>query len=53
MKKISLVNFIGALIILLMVWVPSTRIFLTDIDFGTPNSRYSFFAVMDKYGWIL
>lgn len=36
MKKISLVNFIGALIILLTAWVPPTRIFLTDVDFGTP-----------------
>jgi hypothetical protein len=35
-EKISLVNFIGALIILLTVWVPPTRIFLTDVDFGTP-----------------
>ncbi len=36
MKKLSMVNVIGALAVFMMVWLPPTRVFLTDMELGTP-----------------
>lgn len=37
MKKITIINYIMALFVILTVWVPYTRIFLLDIKLGNTS----------------